>query len=64
MMPAAPAEASRLMPYWRTLSKVISAAPIAVNQMAKPATRCRMWSWVTCLRARNSSVAPVLKRRL
>ena len=54
-MPAAPAEARRETPYWRTPSKVIRAADTVTTAMIVSATRCRMRDCVTCLRARRLS---------
>ena len=61
--PAAPAEANKLTPYWRTDSMVINAAATVMIASKVLATRCRIRICVTCLRASRLSSLSVLNRR-
>ena len=54
-MPATPAEANSVTPYWRTASKVISAKPTVTIAITASSTRTRTRTCVTCLRARRLS---------
>ena len=59
---AAPADANRLSPYWRTGSNVISAVEMVNTNTRMSSARLRMRTCVTCLRASRLSSSPVLKR--
>lgn len=54
-MPAAPAEANRLTPYWRTAGNVIIAALTVTSPMRTVHTRRRRRTCVTCLRVSASA---------